>query len=143
MKRDATIVSSGKTRLLDQVVNTCRTRHYAKKTAETYRAWARDYLLYHRRRRGRFVHPSDLGGADVEAYLTYLAVERRVAAATQNQALNAVVFLYKQVLGIDLGEFSATRAKRSRNVPTVLTQAEVIPELQPPIPPSSCHRVRE
>lgn len=125
MKAEPAISPPRKAKLLDQVVNTCKKKHYARKTAETYQAWARDYLLFHRRRAGFFVHPRDLRGPDVEAYLTYLAVERRVAAATQNQALNAVVFLYKQVLGIELGEFSATRAKRSRNVPTVLTQAEV------------------
>ncbi|MFN3168139.1 MAG: integron integrase [Phycisphaeraceae bacterium] len=135
MKAEPATSPARKTKLLDQVVNTCKKKHYARKTAETYRAWARDFLLFHRRRAGRFVHPRDLGGAEVEAYLTYLAVERRVAAATQNQALNAVVFLYKQVLGIDLGEFSATRAKRSRNVPTVLTQAEVkavLVQVRPP-----------
>jgi site-specific recombinase XerD len=99
-------------------VNTCRNRHFARKTAKAYRAWIRDYLLFHRRRMGRFVHPRDVRGSDVEAFLTYLAVERRVAAATQNQALNAVVFLYKQVLEMDLDDFQATRAKRSRNVPT-------------------------
>lgn len=136
MKAEPSTSPARKAKLLDQVVNTCKTKHYARKTAETYRAWARDYLLFHRRRAGCFVHPRDLGGSDVEAYLTYLAVERRVAAATQNQALNAVVFLYKQVLGIDLGEFSATRAKRSRNVPTVLTQAEVkslLAQMRPPV----------
>lgn len=135
MKPEPAISPARKTRLLDQVVNTCKKKHYARKTAQTYRAWARDYLVFHRRRAGRFVHPSELGGSEVEAYLTYLAVERRVAAATQNQALNALVFLYKQVLGIDLGQFSATRAKRSRNVPTVLTQAEVkslLAQLRPP-----------
>jgi integron integrase len=135
MSHDVKATESGKAKLLDQVVIACKTRHYARKTAETYRAWAKDYLLFHRRRRGRFVHPGELGGADVEAYLTYLAVQRRVAASTQNQALNAVVFLYKQVLGIELGQFDAMRAKRSRNVPTVLTQAEVkavLTQMRPP-----------
>lgn len=135
MKAEPSTNPARKTKLLDEVVNTCKKKHYARKTAETYRAWARDYLLFHRTRAGRFVHPRDLGGPDVEAYLSYLAVKRRVAAATQNQALNAVVFMYKQVLGIDLGEFSATRAKRSRNVPTVLTQAEagsLLAQMRPP-----------
>ncbi len=135
MKPEPPVSPAPKTKLLDQVVNACKKKHYARKTAQTYRAWARDYLMFHRRRARRFVHPSELGGSEVEAYLTYLAVERRVAAATQNQALNAVVFLYKQVLGIELGEFNATRAKRSRNVPTVLTQAEVkslFAQMRPP-----------
>ncbi|NBC11327.1 MAG: hypothetical protein GVY24_06260 [Planctomycetes bacterium] len=72
--------TANRSRLLDQVVRACRTRHDARKTGETYRAWVRDFLLFHRRRAGRFIHPGEMGGAEVEACLTYLAVERRVAA---------------------------------------------------------------
>ena len=81
--------------------------------------------MYHRRRSGRFIHPAEMGAAEIEGYLTYLAVERRVAASTQNQALNALVFLYRHVIGRDPGRFKATRAKRPRNVPVVLSRSEV------------------
>ena len=77
-----------------------------------------------------------MGAADVEAFLSHLAVERKVAAATQNQALNAIVFLYKQVLEIDPGSFHAVRARPSRRLPTVLSRREVtlvINEIPPPI----------
>ena len=74
---------------------------------------------------GRFIHPAEMGANHIESYLTYLAVERRVAAATQNQALNAIVFLYRHVLGQDPGRFNATRAKRSHRVPVVLSVDEV------------------
>lgn len=113
-------------RLLDQVVNACKTRHYSRKTEKTYKHWAKDYILYQRQRLGRFVHPGELGGADIEAYLNHLALQRHVAAATQNQALNAVVFLYKRVLKMDPGRFDATRAKRTRNMPTVLSKSETL-----------------
>jgi len=135
MKKAPNPGTANRPRLLDQVVEACRKRHYARKTGETYRAWVRDFLMFHRRRVGRFIHPGEMGGAEVEAYLTYLAVERRVAAATQNQALNALVFLYKQVLKIELGQFGATRAKRPRNVPTVMTPQEVsilLSRMRPP-----------
>ncbi|MEM9345240.1 MAG: integron integrase [Planctomycetota bacterium] len=112
-------------KLLEQVANTCRTKHYARKTAKTYCYWVRQYVLYHRQQAGRFVHPNELGAEAIEAFLSHLAVDRRVAAGTQNQALNAVVFLYKHVLDQDPGQFNATRAKRSRHVPVVLSQREV------------------
>jgi len=112
-------------RLLDQIAITCRKRHYSRSTEKTYRHWAKQYILFHRGRAGRFVHPVQLGTSEVEAFLTFLAVERRVAAGTQNQALNAVVFLYKHVLGQDPGQFNATRAKRSRHVPVVLSRDEM------------------
>ena len=111
--------------LLDQVVNTCKKKHYARATAKTYSQWIKDFIYFHRRAAGRFVHPAELGAPAIEAYLTYLAVDRHVAAATQNQALNAIVFLYRHVLGIDPGQFNATRAKRSSNVPVVLSRGEV------------------
>ena len=111
--------------LLEQIANTCRKKHYARNTAKTYSAWVRDFVMYHRRRSGRFIHPAEMGAAEIEGYLTYLAVERRVAASTQNQALNALVFLYRHVIGRDPGRFKATRAKRQRNVPVVLSRSEV------------------
>ena len=77
-----------------------------------------------------------MGAAEVEAFLSHLAVERKVAAATQNQAMNAIVFLYKQVLEIDPGSFNAVRARPSRGLPTVLCRREVtlvMNEIPPPL----------
>jgi site-specific recombinase XerD len=83
--------------------------------------WVRDYVLFHRKR-----HPRELGAKDLEAYLNHLAAKRRVSASTQSQALNALVFLYRKVLELDLGWMEKLeRAKRSRPLPVVLTVEEV------------------
>ncbi len=92
---------------------------------KTYRHWIVAFLRFHRNGKD-WRHPSDMGAAEIESFLSHLAVNRRVAAATQNQALNAVVFLYKQVLGVEPGEFDAVRAKRPRRLPTVLSRREKV-----------------
>jgi site-specific recombinase XerD len=107
-------------RLLDQVRDRIRFRHYSLRTEVTYIDWIRRYVLFHGKR-----HPRDLGAEHVTAFLSALATDRRVSASTQNQALSAVLFLYKEVLAIELpwlGEIA--RAKRPRRLPVVLTQAE-------------------
>ena len=107
-------------KLLDQVRDVIRMKHYSRKTEKTYVAWIRRYILYHHKR-----HPRDMGIREIEAYLSYLATEKRVAAATQNQAFHAILFLYKSVLGIELDEkIHAVRAKRPHHLPTVLTREE-------------------
>jgi len=111
-------------KLMERVSALMRTRHYARSTEKTYKYWIRHYVYFHRDDDG-FRHPADLGAPDIEAFLTYLAVDRHVSASTQNQALNAIVSLYKQVLGIDPGRFDAPPARRPRNVPTVLSRSEV------------------
>ena len=111
-------------RLLDRFTAVMRRKHCALRTEKTYRHWIMAYLRYHRGAEG-WRHPAEMGAVEIEAFLTYLAVEQKVAAATQNQALNAIVFLYKQVLQIDPGQFNAVRAKRSRRLPTVLSRQEV------------------
>ena len=80
-------------RLLDQVRDVIRRRYYSVRTEEAYGSWIRRYILFHGKG-----HPCGMGGRDLEALLTFLAVERRVSASTQNQALNAIVFLYRHVL---------------------------------------------
>lgn len=108
-------------KLLDQVRDQIRIKHYSYRTEQTYVYWIRRYILFHNKR-----HPAEMGGAELEAFLTHLAVVDKVAASTQNQALNAVLFLYRQVLKQELGiEINAVRAKRSRYLPTVLTPEEV------------------
>jgi integron integrase len=108
-------------RLLDQVREAVRVRHYSYRTEQQYVAWIRRYILFHRRR-----HPRDLGGPEVEAFLTHLATERHVAAATQAQALAALLFLYKHVMNMDLPWLAnVIRASRPKRLPLVLTRAEV------------------
>ncbi|MCS6850153.1 MAG: site-specific integrase [Gemmataceae bacterium] len=107
-------------RLLDQMSQVLRVRHYSPRTEACYLHWVRQFILFHGKR-----HPRDLGAAEVEQILTHLAVHGRVSASTQNQALNALVFLYQQVLEIDLGRFDAVRARRPKRLPVVLAPDEV------------------
>ncbi len=113
------MVPNPKARLLDQVRDVIRVKHYSIRTEEAYVQWIKRFIFFHGKR-----HPREMGPREIEAFLTDLAVRGNVAASTQNQALNAVVFLYKEVLHIELGEFSAVRAKRPEWLPVVLTKAE-------------------
>ncbi len=98
-------------RLLDQLKQVIRKKHYSYKTEEAYVSWAKRYILFHNKK-----HPADMGEKEISEFVSDLALNRNVAASTQNQALNAVVFLYKYVLKIDLGDFGPMeRAKRSKN----------------------------
>ncbi len=108
-------------KLLEQVQDTIRLKHYSYRTEQTYLQWIRRFILFHHKQ-----HPKDLGVKDIEAFLTYLAVEQNVAASTQNQALCALLFLYRHVLKQPLEEpIEAMRAKPSRYLPSVLTRTEV------------------
>ncbi|WOD39748.1 integron integrase [Nodosilinea sp. E11] len=107
-------------KLLDQVRDAIRLKHYSYRTEQSYVGWIRRYILFHNKQ-----HPKDMGGAEVEAFLTHLAVEGHVSASTQNQAFSALLFLYRNVLNQDLGALDAVRAKRSNYLPTVLTKGEV------------------
>lgn len=107
-------------KLLDQVTDRLRLKHYSRRTEEAYLAWIRRYILFHHKR-----HPRDLGVPDIEAFLTDLAVTHHVATSTQNQALSALIFLYREVLFIELpGLIDAVRAKKPKRLPTVLTKTE-------------------
>ena len=108
-------------KLLDQVRSTLRLKHYSYSTEKTYSHWIKSFIFFHNKR-----HPLDMAEDEIRQYLTDLAVKQRVTASTQNQALNAIVFLYKRVLNKELGDFSqAVRAKRARRRPTVLTAKEI------------------
>lgn len=108
-------------RLMDQVQEVMRYYHYAYRTEQTYCDWIKRYLKFFDCAK----HPKEMGAPEVEQFLSHLATEGKVAASTQRQALNAIVFLYRDVLDVELGEISHIRSKRSRKPPTVLTQAEV------------------
>src|SRR6185503_15058881 len=95
-------------KLLDRLRHACRVRHYSIRTEDAYHDWAARFIRFHRLR-----HPLDMGEPEVNAFLTHLAVERRVSASTQNQALCALVFLYAHVLARPLDELRIVRAYRS------------------------------
>jgi len=109
-------------RLMDQVRQVLRYHHYAYRTEQTYCDWIMRYIRYH----GRKTHPREMGKKEIEAFLSHLTVQQKVAASTQRQALNAIVFLYKKVLDIPVDEkLEPVRAKRHRRPPVVMAQSEV------------------
>ncbi len=116
---------------LDQVRHRIRTRHYSIRTERSYVQWIKSYIHFH-----RLQHPKDMGAAHIEAFLTHLTVEKSVSASTQNQALSALLFLYKEVLEIELPWLDGiTRAKHSRRIPVVFTRDEVHKMLRAMKPP--------
>jgi integron integrase len=102
-----------------------RLRHYALRTEACYVHWIKRFILFHNKR-----HPADMGAGEIEAFLTHLAVHEHVAASTQNQAFSALVFLYQQVLEIELRRIDAVRAKRPARLPVVMSRPEVRQVLQ-------------
>lgn len=118
---DATPQTTPPPKLLDQVRDRLRVKHYSIRTETQYLQWIRRFILFHGKR-----HPREMGAVEVEAFLTHLAVAGRVAAATQNQALSALLFLYREVLNIDLPWLDkVVRAKQPQRLPVVLTRQEV------------------
>ena len=107
-------------KLLEQVRHSIRLKHYSLRTEEAYIFWIKKYIRFHNLR-----HPSEMREAEVQQFLTHLAVAQTVAASTQNQALAAILFLYRNVLGIELQNIDAVRAKKPKRLPVVFTQAEV------------------
>ena len=108
-------------RLLDQVREKIRFLHYSRKTEQAYIQWIKRFILFHHKR-----HPRDMRGLEITAFLNYLVNHKNVSASTQNQALTAIIFLYKQVLDIDFGELPEFQyARKPRRLPVVLTQDEV------------------
>ena len=107
-------------KLLDRVREAIRMRHYSRRT-EAYTHWIRRYIVFHGKR-----HPSVMGTAEISAFLTWLAVRQRVSASTQNQALSALLFLYKEILRIEIGPIDQPpRARTPVSLPVVLTREEV------------------
>ena len=111
-----------KKKLLDVVRDKIRFKHYSMSTEKTYLFWIKQYIFFHDKK-----HPADLDKNDIEQFLTYLATKRKVAPTTQNQAFSALLFLYREVLGIDISEWNiqALRANERHHIPVVLTKEEV------------------
>ena len=113
-------------KLLDQVRDKIRFKHYSLSTEKTYIAWIKQFILYHHKR-----HPVEMGSLEVEAFLTYLVTQRHVSSSTQNQALSAILFLYREVLAVNLPWLdNFERSKKPRRLPVVLTITEVQALLQ-------------
>lgn len=112
-----------KKRLLDIVRDKIRFKHYSVSTEKTYVYWIKRYILFHNKK-----HPVEMGKIEIEQFLTHLAVRDKVSPTTQNQAFSAILFLYKEVLGVDLsGEnIQALRAQERKHIPVVLTKEEVM-----------------
>jgi len=118
-----------KLKLFDQLSEVARFKHYSIRTEEAYRQWVRRFLQFNRRggsvAAGGWRHPRELGAVEVQAFLNDLALNQRVAVSTQNQALNGLVFLYREVLHMDLGDIGKIeRPRRPARLPVVLTRAE-------------------
>jgi len=109
-------------KLLDQYRDAVRIRHYSARTESTYISWIRDYILHHNKR-----HPREMGAPEINQFLAHLANTRKISASTQNQALSAILFLYRHVLHIELDELNLAelRPHKSKTVPTVLSKEEV------------------
>lgn len=117
---DTATMSRQQPKLLDRMREAIRVKHYALATERTYIHWAKRFILFHNKR-----HPAEMGAPEVEAFLSALATERNVSASTQNQAMHAILFLYKDVLGINLPWLDGiTRAKVAKRLPSVLTVTE-------------------
>lgn len=108
-------------KLLDQARDILRAKHYSIRTEDAYIHWMRRFILYHHKR-----HPNVMGAAEVQEFISHLATDQDVAASTQNQALSAVLFLYRHVLQIDLGPLQITHAQRPQRLPAVLTNEETV-----------------
>lgn len=108
-------------KLLDQLRDHLRTKHYSLRTEEAYVAWVRRFILFHNKR-----HPGEMGPAEINQFISHLAIERHMAASSQNQALSAIVFLYRHVLAIDLegAGLNTVRPQKPKRIPTVLSKAE-------------------
>jgi integron integrase len=107
-------------RLLEQVREAVRTRHYSLRTEEAYIRWVREYILFCGKR-----HPAELGAREVSAFISHLAVGRKVAASTQTQALSALLFLYREVLSLPIGWVDdVERAKKPKRLPVVFIREE-------------------
>ena len=127
-------------KLLDQYEAACKVRRLAVRTIPTYKRWVEEFLRFHHDRTGRWIHPQEMGEREVEAFLTHLAVNRRVAESTQNQALGAILFLFRHVIRKDLGSLDAVRARRPKRLPTVLSKDEVR-RLIAAMPEKGAHRL--
>ncbi len=118
MEKSSTYNQKKPRKLLDQVRDVMRLKHYAFSTERTYTSWIKRFILFHDKK-----HPKDMGEPEVEAFLTWLAVEKSVSKSTQNQAFNALIFLYREVLNRPLeGRINAVRSSKKQRLPIVMSK---------------------
>jgi integron integrase len=120
-KPGLSLVPVAKPKLLDQLREALRSRHYSDRTEQTYCSWVKRFIYFHNVR-----HPQEMAEPEINAFLTYLAVKEKVAASTQNQALSALLFLYRHVLGREVGDLGEViRARKPKRLPVVMTREEI------------------
>ena len=113
--------SKSQLKLLDRLRQALRSRHYSKRTEKTYAMWVKRFIYFHNVR-----HPAEMAESEINAFLTHLAVEKHVSASTQNQALSALLFLYRYLIGREVGELgNVIRARKPKRLPVVMTRKEV------------------
>jgi len=113
--------SSYRPRLLTRMREELRARHYSRRTEQAYCSWIRRFIYYHNVR-----HPAEMGGVEINAFLTHLALKEKVSASTQNQALSALLFLYRHVIGREVGDLGEiNRARKPKRLPVVMIRSEV------------------
>lgn len=121
MGPDVRFLMTDKPKLMDQLRAALRSRHYSRRTEQTYCHWVRRYIFFHNVR-----HPAEMAELEINAFLTHLAVKEKVSASTQNQALCALLFLYRHVLQREIGDIGEViRARKPKRLPVVLTRDEV------------------
>ncbi len=113
--------AAAKPKLLDRLREALRSRHYSRRTEQTYCHWIKRFIFFHNKR-----HPAEMAEPEINAYLTHLAVKEKVSASTQNQALSALLFLYRHVLNREIGDLGEViRARKPRHIPVVMTREAV------------------
>ena len=126
MGRLELVVPNPKLKLMDQVREICRLKHFSLRTEQSYSGWIKRFLVFCKTESGQWRHPRELGAAEVTAFLSNLATAGQVSASTQNQAMNALVFLYREVVQLPLtGLEERVRVRRPARLPTVLSKEEV------------------
>ncbi len=121
VKGPASSVRAPNSRRLEQVRQALRARHYSRRTEDVYVMWIKRFIFFHKVR-----HPAEMGGPEINAFLSHLALKEHVSSSTQNQAFSALLFLYRYVLGCEVGELGdVVRARRPKRLPVVLTREEV------------------
>lgn len=116
-----TLETDRKPKLMDNLREALRSRHYSKRTEQTYCHWVKRYIFFHKVR-----HPKEMAESEINDFLTHLAVKEKVSASTQNQALSALLFLYRHVIGREVGDLGKViRARKPTRLPVVMTRDEV------------------
>lgn len=120
-KPGLSLIHDAKPKLLDQLREALRARHYSRRTEQTYCSWVKRFIFFHDVR-----HLEEMAEPEINAFLTHLAVKKKVGASTQNQALSALLFLYRNVIGREVGDLGEViRARKPKRLPVVMTRDEV------------------